>query len=75
MHPVIDELAKLPVSERLEIVQQLWDSIANSEGEIVTQPWHREVIRERLAQFQGRKEEAGLSRDEVWTRVDSRRGS
>lgn len=75
MHPVIDELAKLPVSERLEIVQQLWDSIASSQGEIVTQPWHRDVIRERLAQFEGRETEIGLSREEVWTRVDSRRGS
>jgi putative addiction module component (TIGR02574 family) len=43
MHPVVDELAKLPVSERLEIVQQLWDSIASSRSEIVTQPWHRDV--------------------------------
>jgi len=75
MHPVVDELAKLPVSERLEIVQQLWDSIASSQGEIVIQPWHREVVRERLAEFEGRESEVGLSREEVWTRVDSRRGS
>ena len=61
MHPVVDELAKLPVSERLEIVQQLWDSIASSQGEIVIQPWHREVVRERLAEFEGRESEVGLS--------------
>lgn len=75
MHPVVDQLVKLPVSERLEIVQQLWDSIAGSRGEVVTQPWHRDVVRERLAQFEGRETELGLSREEVWNRVDSRRGS
>ena len=74
MHPVVDELVKLPLSERLEIVQLLWDSIASSRGEIATQPWHRDVIRERLAQFEGRETEIGLSRDQVWKRVDSRRG-
>jgi len=75
MHPVVDELAKLPVSERLEIVQQLWDSIASSQSEIVVQPWHRKAVRERLAAFEGRETEVGLSREEVWTRADSRRGS
>lgn len=75
MHPVVDELAKLPVSERLEIVQQLWDSIASARDEIVTQPWHRDVVRERWAEFDGREAEIGLSREEVWVRVDSRRGS
>ena len=74
MHPVVDELVKLPLSERLEIVQLLWDSIASSPGEIATQPWHRDVIRERLAQFEGRETEIGLTREEVWNRVDSRRG-
>ena len=73
MHPAMNELSQLPVAERLELVQELWDSIADSKGQFPVHEWQRELARERLADFDGREEESGISRDQVWDEVDKRR--
>lgn len=75
MHPVMNQLSQLPVSERLELVQQLWDSIAESKEQLSIQEWHRELVKSRLADFEGREGELGLTREQVWAQVDNRRGS
>ena len=75
MHPAMSELSQLPVSERLQLVQDLWDSIADSREQLPIQQWHRELVNARLADFDGREEEAGLTRQQVWRQVDQRRGS
>lgn len=75
MHPAMHQLSQLPASERLELVQQLWDSINQSREELPVQQWHRELVKARLADFDGHEEEQGISREEVWTQVDQRRGS
>ena len=75
MHPAMNHLSQLPVSERLELVQELWDSIAKSREHLPIQEWHREMVRARLADFEGREEELGLSCEQVWQQVDDRRGS
>ncbi|MDC0936984.1 addiction module protein [Pirellulales bacterium] len=74
MHPTMNELSQLPVSERLELVQQLWDSIGTSKNELPVQLWQRELVRSRFAEFDGREEEIGLSREQVWKEVTERRG-
>jgi putative addiction module component (TIGR02574 family) len=75
MHPAMNLLSQLPVSERLELVQQLWDSIAESREQLTIQEWHRELVKTRLDGFDGREEEVGLSREQLWEQVDQRRGS
>ena len=75
MHPAMNELSNLPVSERLELAQDLWDSIAASQEQLPIQDWHREMVKARLADFDGREQEIGLTRDEVWDQVDRQRGS
>jgi putative addiction module component (TIGR02574 family) len=75
MHPAMNQLSQLSVSERLGLVQQLWDSIAESKEQLPIQEWHRELVKARLADFEGREEEVGLSREQVWKQVDKRRGS
>jgi len=75
MHPAMEQLSKLPVGERMELAQDLWDSIAQSREGLSAQEWHRELVRGRLADFDGREEEIGLTLDQVWERVDARRGS
>jgi putative addiction module component (TIGR02574 family) len=75
MHPAMNELSQLPVSERLEIVQDLWDSIGDAREQLPIQDWHRELVKARLADFDGREEELGISREQVWQQVDERRGS
>ena len=75
MHPAMDGLSQLPVSERLELVQELWDSITESRKHLPIQEWHRELVKARLTAFQGREMELGISREQVWQQVDQRRGS
>ena len=65
MHPAMDQLSNLPVSERLTLVQDLWDSIAKAQEQLPAQDWHREIVDARLADFDGREEELGLSREQM----------
>jgi putative addiction module component (TIGR02574 family) len=71
----MDQLFQLPVSERLQLVQDLWDSIDASREQMPVQEWHRELVKARLVDFEGREEQLGISREQVWQRVDKRRGS
>ena len=75
MHPAMSQLAQLPASERLGLVQDLWDSISESRDQMPIQDWHRELAKARLADFDGQDGEYGLSRDQVWQQVDDRRGA
>ena len=75
MHPAMNQLSQLSLAERLELVQQLWDSIVQSRDQLPINEWHRELVNARLAEFDGREEELGISREEVWKQVDERRGS
>jgi putative addiction module component (TIGR02574 family) len=75
MHPAINHLAQLPASERLDLVQELWDSIRESRNELSIQEWHRELVKTRLTDLDGHEEERSISRKEVWQQVDERRGS
>jgi putative addiction module component (TIGR02574 family) len=71
----MNQLSQLPLSERLELVQELWDSIGDSREKLPIQEWHREMVKARLADFDGREEELGISREQLWQQVDERRGS
>ena len=75
MHPAMNRLSQLSVSERLELVQDLWDNIGDAHDELPIQEWHRELVKARLIDFDGRENELGLSREQVWDQVDRRRGS
>lgn len=75
MHPAMTQLSQLPVSERLDLVQDLWDSIDESRKELPNQEWQREIVKSRLADFDGNEEESGITREQVWQQVDDRRES
>ena len=75
MHPAMTQLSQLPVAERLELVQEIWDSIGEAQGQLPVQEWHRQLALARLADLDGREEEIGLSEEEVWNRVEKSRGS
>lgn len=70
----MSQLSQLPISERLELVQELWDSIDSSRKELPIQDWHRELVRARLANIEGREMELGLTREQLWERADASRG-
>jgi len=74
MHPEMSHLSQLPVSERLEIVEQLWDSIAESKETLPIQEWQREIVKARLDDFENGKT-TGLTRQQVWEQVEKKRES
>ncbi len=75
MHPAMTQLAQLPVAERIELVQDLWDSIGEAREQLPVQEWHRQLALARLADLDGREGETGISEEEVWNRVEKRCGS
>lgn len=48
----------LPVDEKIDYVQSLWDRIAASVGEFPLHAWQREILDERLAAHRGSPHEA-----------------
>ncbi len=51
MQTYIDDLLKLSKSERILIVEKLWDSIAEDTQHSPLPEWKRQLIEERLAQY------------------------
>lgn len=75
MHPAMEQLKELPVSERLELVQELWNSIEQDADVLPLQEWQRQIARDRLAEIKGKEADRGLSRQDVWDQVAQQRGS
>lgn len=62
---LLDEILRLPPDERLRLVEDIWDSLAQTSGQLPVPDWHREELDRRLAD---RTEQATLA----WTDVRSR---
>ena len=54
----------LPVDERIDFVQSLWDRIAATPERVPVPEWHRRIIRERLESYQ-----TNPTADRLWTDV------
>jgi putative addiction module component (TIGR02574 family) len=46
--PLWDEILRLPVAERLKLVQDIWDSIAASPADVPVPEWHKAELDRRL---------------------------
>ena len=44
-----DELSGMPLDERLELVEAIWDSIEADETDLPLPDWHRDELDRRLA--------------------------
>ena len=55
--PGFDEL---PVEEKVQYVEALWDRIAAAPEEVGVPDWHRQLLRDRLAEYR-RDPKAGRS--------------
>jgi putative addiction module component (TIGR02574 family) len=62
---LLDEILRLPPDERLRLVEDIWDSLAQTSGELPVPDWHREELDRRLAD---RTEQATIA----WADVRSR---
>jgi putative addiction module component (TIGR02574 family) len=66
-----DSLHSLPVAEKLQLVERLWDDIADSAGTAGLHEWHKDEINRRMAELEAAPESA-LTEEELWTRVEQR---
>ncbi|MEO7100126.1 MAG: addiction module protein [Luteolibacter sp.] len=67
------ELKKLPIAERLQLVEDLWDSIAEEQDALPDAPELIEEIRRRSANLKANPS-SGFTWEEVEARIQSRRG-
>jgi putative addiction module component (TIGR02574 family) len=63
-----EELQKLPVTERLELVEELWDSIARDSDQLTLTSPQMEELDRRLADYEKNPEE-GVPWEEVRDRI------
>lgn len=56
----------MSVEEKIEYVQALWDRIAADESQVPVPDWHREVLDERLADYEVHPE-----RGRPWEEVEA----
>ena len=68
MSTSIDELSKLPLPQRVEIVEKLWDSIAADADHLPLTPKQAEELDRRLAWHEAHPEE-GSRWEEVRERL------
>lgn len=61
---LLDELSQLNKSEKLILVEALWDSIASDPKEVEVPEYHKAIIEERLKTLEQDKE-SGSSWEEV----------
>jgi putative addiction module component (TIGR02574 family) len=47
----LESVLKLPIEERIRIVEEIWDSVANDVSEVELQPWQVEELDRRIAGF------------------------
>ena len=68
-----DDLQNLPLVEKLRIVEQLWDDISSSKEPFPMHPWQESEARRRAVELDSNPE-SGLTRQELWERVEKADG-
>ena len=64
MMTILQELEKLSVAERVQLVEDLWDSIARSAAELPVPQWQKDELARRKRNYQ-LNPDSGLSWGEV----------
>ena len=62
------QIEKMSVTERLQAMDQLWDSLNRSDEEIPSPDWHQDVLADRKARAQ-RGEAKFLTLDQLRSRL------
>ena len=53
----IAELRKLPPTEKLKIIEALWNDLAGDEESLASPAWHEDALRQTEAEFAGGRTE------------------
>jgi putative addiction module component (TIGR02574 family) len=69
----MDVLRNLPPAEKLQIVEELWDDLADSSTPLPLPSWHLEEARRRAAELDADPSIA-IDREELARRIDHRDG-
>ena len=64
MTTTLQELKKLSVPERVQLVEDLWDSIASSNAKVPIPQWQKDELARRKRNYQ-RHPDSGLAWDQV----------
>jgi putative addiction module component (TIGR02574 family) len=64
------DIERMSVTERLQAIDQLWDSLTRDGDEIPSPPWHQDVLADRKARAQ-RGEAKFLTLDQLRSRLRS----
>ena len=67
---LLSQILQLPPEQRLQLVEDIWDSLAHSESSVPVPDWHRVELDRRLAD---QSEQATLSWDDVQRSLKPRR--
>ena len=73
MHPDVEHLRQLPITEKLRVVEELWDDIAASGERFPLPEWHRQEAERRAAELE-EDSSIALTREELWRRVQESDG-
>ena len=63
---LLEQILKLPPADRLQHIEDIWESLAKSEASVTVPAWHRDELDRRLANV---SEQPTLSWDEVRERL------
>jgi len=66
------EILTLPVSERLQLIEDIWESIASQPADVPVTPEQRKELDKRLANFE-RDPSPGEKWDDVKSRITRRK--
>ena len=69
MDTPLEQIQQLPIKDRLNLVEQIWDGIGASDEPLIIRDWHKEEARRRAAELDADPSIA-ITRDELWKRVD-----
>jgi len=62
----------MSIEDKIDYVQALWDRIAANKSQVPVPDWHRDVLRERISEYQANPAE-GRSWEDVEADVLKRR--
>ena len=68
----ISDIKRLPLAERVSLIEDVWDSIAEDSAELVVPDWHIKLVQERIAKHRDQPD-AGTPWPEVRKRIEQGR--
>jgi putative addiction module component (TIGR02574 family) len=66
---IFSEIQKLSTAQKILLLEQAWDDVSQSEGEIPIPEWQKKALDERLEEHYANPNENNQSSSEVFTQL------